>query len=186
VLIPVAPSFLLSAPFLVLAFSGPAVTSICLAVPVRRGTADQGFTFKSLAITSPALALASADERAVELLRLSLKSSRFPIVIDQPEDDLDTAFLASSLVDLVQLAKRQNQLIFASHNANLVVHGDTEKVHVMSNFLVDDAELCGCELSGTIDQEKICDSIEYIMEGGRAAFEQRRMKYHETIYPLKP
>lgn len=127
---------------------------------------------------------ASPGERAVELLRLALSSTKGPLVIDQPEDDLDNEFLASQLVDLVHEAKRNNQLIFASHNANLVVHGDSEIVHVMeTKGEGGDKSSCHLPLSGTIDETKVCLKIEKVMEGGREAFEQRRRKYHETVAP---
>ena len=74
---------------------------------------------------------ASPGERAVELLRLSLQTTSGPIIIDQPEDDLDNDFLAHHLVDLIHRAKENNQLIFASHSANLVVHGDSNVIHVL-------------------------------------------------------
>ena len=75
---------------------------------------------------------ASPGERAVELLKLALFSTRGPLIIYQPEDDLDNHFLADKLVELVHQSKHTNQLIFASHNANLVVHGDAELIHVLS------------------------------------------------------
>ena len=127
---------------------------------------------------------ASPGERAVELLRLALSSTKGPLVIDQPEDDLDNEFLANQLVALVHDAKRSNQLIFASHNANLVVHGDSEIIHVMgTKGEGSDESSCFLWLSGTIDETNVCLEIEKTMEGGRTAFEQRRRKYHETVAP---
>jgi len=125
---------------------------------------------------------ASPGERAVELLRLSLQTTTGPIIIDQPEDDLDNDFLAHHLVELVHHAKGKNQLIFASHSANLVVHGDSDLIHVMGTK-EDDSGRGRCDqlATGTIDQPDICYQIEAIMEGGRRAFESRRRKYYETI-----
>jgi len=128
---------------------------------------------------------ASPGERAVELLRLSLQTTSGPIVIDQPEDDLDNDFLANHLVDLIHQAKENNQLIFASHSANLVVHGDSDVIHVLGSKQDESGKgKCYRINSGTIDQSDICSQIEAIMEGGRRAFETRRRKYHETIDPL--
>ena len=129
---------------------------------------------------------ASPGERAVELLKLALFSTRGPLIIDQPEDDLDNHFLADKLVELVHQSKHTNQLIFASHNANLVVHGDAELIHVLSVVEVSEGKV-GCSLadSGTIDQQEICLAIERVMEGGRGAFEYRRRKYHETVDPMR-
>ena len=128
---------------------------------------------------------ASPGERAVELLRLSLQTTSGPIIIDQPEDDLDNDFLAHHLVDLIHQAKENNQLIFASHSANLVVHGDSDLIHVLGTKEDESGKgKCYRLNSGTIDQSDICSKIEAIMEGGRRAFETRRRKYHETIDPL--
>lgn len=128
---------------------------------------------------------ASPGERAVELLRLSLQTTSGPIIIDQPEDDLDNDFLAHHLVDLIHQAKKNNQLIFASHSANLVVHGDSDIIHVLGTKENESGKgKCYHLNSGTIDQADICSQIEAIMEGGREAFETRRRKYHETIDPL--
>lgn len=129
---------------------------------------------------------ASPGERAVELLKLALFSTRGPLVIDQPEDDLDNHFLAEQLVTFVHQSKHSNQLIFSSHNANLVVHGDAEVIHVMEVVGAPGEKTgCKCAISGTIDQEAICFATEKVMEGGRLAFEHRRRKYHETIDPNK-
>jgi len=127
---------------------------------------------------------ASPGERAVELLKLALFSTSGPLIIDQPEDDLDNQFLADRLVALVQDAKQKNQLVFASHNANLVVHGDSEVIHVMGPEDRPGGKVgCSLQKSGTIDQEDVCEKVEEVMEGGREAFEKRRRKYHETIAP---
>ena len=127
---------------------------------------------------------ASPGERAVELLRLSLQTTSGPIIIDQPEDDLDNDFLAHHLVDLIHQAKKNNQLIFVSHSANLVVHGDSDLIHVLGTKEDESGKgKCYRLSSGTIDQADICSQIEAIMEGGRKAFETRRRKYHETIDP---
>ena len=128
---------------------------------------------------------ASPGERAVELLRLSLQTTSGPIIIDQPEDDLDNDFLAHHLVDLIHQAKGNNQLIFVSHSANLVVHGDSDIIHVLGTKENESGKgKCYRLNSGTIDQADICSQIEAIMEGGRKAFETRRRKYYETIDPL--
>ena len=132
------------------------------------------------------LEFASAGERAVELLRLALVTTDGPIIIDQPEDDLDNDFLAKSLVDLVHSAKGKNQMIFSSHSANLVVHGDSNVIFVMdTDEAPNGMTSCVCRSVGTIDQMRLCEAIEVVMEGGRAAFEQRRKKYHETIDPRR-
>lgn len=124
---------------------------------------------------------ASPGERAVELLKLALETTQGPLIIDQPEDDLDNNFLAKNLVDLVHKAKVSNQLIFTSHNANLIVHGDSEVINVMEAKEAGDGKgICSLYNSGTIDQYDICFKIEDIVEGGREAFEKRRRKYYET------
>jgi len=55
-----------------------------------------------------------------------------PIVIDEPEAHLDSALIAKYLVDLIKSRKNHRQIIFATHNANLVINGDAELIHCLS------------------------------------------------------
>lgn len=112
---------------------------------------------------------ASQGEKAATLLVLLMNQEAGPLLVDQPEEDLDNRII-NDIVATTCAAKRRRQLIFATHNANLVVNADAEYV----------IELTGGDVtnSGAIDDRELRDAIAETIEGGRAAFELRRKKYN--------
>ena len=87
--------------------------------------------------------------------------------------DLDNK-IVSDLAEKLHDAKQNRQIIFASHNANIVVNGSSELV--LSLDVNESAKrdiVCG----GAIDTKEICDKITEIMEGGPQAFRDRKEKY---------
>ena len=68
----------------------------------------------------------SAGQKATAVLLLLLLESSEPLIIDQPEDDLDNRFIAEAIVPAMRDEKRKRQFIFSSHNANIPVLGDAE------------------------------------------------------------
>jgi AAA domain len=119
---------------------------------------------------------ASAGQQATALLRVLLNQPGSPLVIDQPEDDLDSQVLLE-IVDLIWKAKERRQLIFASHNANLVVNGDAELVVCCDYRDAGDHSAGEIKLEGAIDMPKVRDEITVVMEGGEKAFRLRKEKY---------
>lgn len=119
---------------------------------------------------------ASAGQQATALLHVLLNQEGPPLIIDQPEDDLDNKVMEEVVRELWR-AKSQRQLIFASHNANLVVNGDAELV-VCCDYRVAGEQSGGhVKLQGAIDIPEVNAEITAVMEGGRAAFKLRREKY---------
>ena len=119
---------------------------------------------------------ASAGQQATSLLKVLLNESGPPLIIDQPEEDLDNPVMLD-IVKQVWKAKQNRQLIFASHNANLVVNGDAELV-VWCEYKVSGEESHGYIAGeGAIDVPVIREAIKNVMEGGEAAFKLRREKY---------
>jgi chromosome segregation protein len=119
---------------------------------------------------------ASAGQQATALLSVLLNQDGPPLVIDQPEDDLNTQVILD-IVEQIWKAKRRRQLIFASHNANAVVHGDADLV-ISCDYRVAGEQSGGvikCE--GAIDVESIRNEIATVLEGGREAFRLRKEKY---------
>jgi type III restriction enzyme len=112
---------------------------------------------------------ASQGEKAAILLSLLMKQPGGPLIIDQPEEDLDNRVIGE-VVLATRNAKSRRQLIFATHNANLVVNGDAE--------LVIEFGLGRAQAVGAIDTFEVCDAIATTMEGGREAFDLRRRKYN--------
>lgn len=126
-------------------------------------------------------AKASPGQQASALLRLLLGQSAGTLIIDQPEDDLDNKVMME-IVKLIGSSKGNRQLLFATHNPNLVVNGDADKVIVMRATApedrpgADDARI-NLEVDGAIETPTIREAITTIMEGGLAAFDLRARKY---------
>lgn len=116
---------------------------------------------------------ASEGQRAAALLFMLLEQSGGPLLVDQPEGDLDNK-IVSALAEKLHDAKQHRQIIFASHNANIVVNGSSELV--LGLDVTEDA-MRGVTCGGAIDSSVVCDKITEIMEGGPQAFRDRKEKY---------
>ncbi|HEY0396417.1 MAG TPA: hypothetical protein VGD01_18215 [Candidatus Elarobacter sp.] len=114
----------------------------------------------------------SAGQRATALLPLILRDSPWPLIIDQPEDDLDNSFIFEVLVHNILRLKPTRQLIFITHNANIPVLGEAEQVVVMH---MDSPTKAGPPLTGSLDDRKA--DILHLLEGGREAFDRRERQY---------
>jgi chromosome segregation protein len=123
-----------------------------------------------------AFSSASAGQQATALLRVLLAQSGMPLIIDQPEEDLDSEVVQDVIVRIAR-SKQGRQIIFASHNANLVVNGDAELVVVCANRQAGDQSGGKVALEGAIDMPEVRDAITRIMEGGEKAFRLRHEKY---------
>ena len=120
---------------------------------------------------------ASAGQRAAAMLSFLLAQGDEPLLLDQPEDDLDNALVSELVVQRIREGKKQRQLIVVTHNANVVVNGDAELVLHMGfrRGSIDLLEAGG--LQETQVRQSICD----VMEGGRKAFEQRYKRILEDF-----
>ena len=119
---------------------------------------------------------ASSGQQATALLRTLLNQAGPPLLIDQPEEDLDNPVM-QEIVEQIWAAKRRRQLIFVSHNANLVVNGDAELVAWCEYRKAGDQSGGKIAGEGAIDIPDVREAIKRIMEGGEAAFNLRREKY---------
>ena len=119
---------------------------------------------------------ASAGQQATALLKTLLNEVGPPLVIDQPEEDLDNP-VVSEIVEQLWVAKQKRQIVFASHNANLVVNGDAELVVWCDYRKAGDQSGGKIAGEGAIDVPLVREAIKKIMEGGEAAFKARREKY---------
>lgn len=118
--------------------------------------------------------LLSEGQRNTALLNLLLAQGRGPIVIDQPEDELDASYIFSDLVPLIRNVKSRRQLIVATHNANLPVNADAELI-----FAIEARDGRGRLLSqGGLDRAPVTLAVLDIMEGSEQAFKRRSEKYH--------
>ena len=141
----------------------------------------------------------SQGKKALVLLEMivNLDNSNCPLLIDQPEDDLDNRSIYNELVQYLRKKKHERQIIVVTHNANVVVGADAEEV-IIANQAGDDTPnyskqfeyRCGAIenvspiygddgeiLRGVLNQKGIQEQICDILEGGKEAFELRQRKY---------
>ena len=133
---------------------------------------DPGKSWRPLAQGSP-------GQQTAALLAFVLGHGSEPIILDQPEDDLDTTLIYDLLVKQLRTTKRHRQVIVVTHNPNIVVHGDAEYVLSLEAGNGQSRVLC----EGGLQERKVRDEICRVMEGGRDAFERR---YRRIMPPGGP
>ncbi len=121
----------------------------------------------------------STGQKATAVLLLLLLESEAPLVVDQPEDDLDNRFITEGVVPTMKDEKRKRQFVFSTHNANIPVLGDAELIIGLSTGVQNETVQgrINERHMGSIDMEPVREMVEEILEGGKAAFEMRRQKY---------
>src|SRR5262249_1040450 len=109
----------------------------------------------------------SRGQKCTALLPILLARRDNPLIIDQPEDNLDNHFIFETVVNAVRRLKTRRQMIFITHNANLPVLAEADLVLVMNS----DGRVGEIEKRGTVDEcrEQISDCL----EGGRETFAVR-------------
>ena len=117
----------------------------------------------------------STGQQCTAILHLLLLDSKDPLIMDQPEDNLDNAFIAERIVLELRTAKTERQFLFATHNANIPVFGDAEWIGVCTAS--EEQANMSSEAQGSIDMPLIRDQVASILEGGKEAFMQRKEKY---------
>ena len=122
---------------------------------------------------SPFLSIAqgSPGQKSAAILALLLSHGDEPIVLDQPEDDLDNHVIHDLIVRQIRDNKRRRQVIVVTHNPNIVVNGDAEQVIAMDHV----AGQCVVVVEGTgsLQEREVREEVCRVMEGGRRAFEAR-------------
>lgn len=113
----------------------------------------------------------SRGQKCTALLPLLLARRDAPLVIDQPEDNLDNHFIFETVVETVRRLKTRRQLIFVTHNANIPVLGEADQIVVLDS----DGRKGFVKKCGGVDDCR--DEIIDLLEGGRKAFELRRQRY---------
>jgi ABC-type lipoprotein export system ATPase subunit len=118
----------------------------------------------------------SSGQKCTAILNLLLINNFDPLIVDQPEDNLDNAFIAENIVTELRTQKESRQFIFSTHNANIPVFGDAEWIGIME--VLEGQCMLNEQNIGSIDNTEIRPKIENILEGGKFAFETRRLKYN--------
>lgn len=140
----------------------------------------------------------SPGKKGLVLLELLIELERdnCPILIDQPEDDLDNRSIYEELRRFIRNSKKRRQIIVVTHNANIVLGVDAEEIIVANQDGVEARNSCrrfeyrsgsienntsnasdGAAMTRLLDTYSIQDHICRTLEGGREALEQRRKKY---------
>ena len=117
--------------------------------------------------------LSLGQQQSVLLALILSSDSDRPLIIDQPEDNLDGEFIYATLVPVLRRAKERRQVIIVTHNPNVAVLGDAELIIVMKAFN-DRGEIV---TRGSIDQPDTRDAACAILEGARDAFLRRAKMY---------
>ena len=111
----------------------------------------------------------SLGQKAAAILAFILSYGSDPLVIDQPEEDLDNALITDLIVTGVRKGKLRRQIIVITHNSNIVVNGDVELVHALKM----ERGQVKVDSTGSLTDSNVRTSICTIMEGGRDALRQR-------------
>ena len=120
----------------------------------------------------------SVGEKCSAILSIALLSKGKPLVIDQPEDDLDHAFIIDSIVEGIRKAKSDRQIIAATHNPNIPVLGDAEMVFRVARRAGKD--VCRIQNAGGLELPQVTEEVQSL-EGGAEAFERRRQRYSGIV-----
>ncbi len=135
-------------------------------------------------------------KKALVVLKLLIESSKdkYPILIDQPEDDLDSRSISNEIVNFLRIKKKERQIILVTHNANIAIKADAEEIivvnrngpqtkntnDIMFEYFTGSIENtftepeASCFLNKMGIREHACD----LLEGGKEAFENRRNKFN--------
>lgn len=117
--------------------------------------------------------LSDGQKHTILLTIAMLAESSLPLLIDQPEDDLDNAFIFKSIVATLRSIKERRQVIVVTHNANIAVLGDSELIFPMRR-----SDGIGRAFdAGSIDKSETAAAVQYILEGGELAFRRRQEVY---------
>lgn len=124
--------------------------------------------------TIPVFQLSDGQRHTILLTIAMLAESNVPLIIDQPEDDLDNAFIFSSIVSTLRAIKERRQVILVTHNANIAVLGDSELILPMCR----ENDYGRAKDRGSIDGSATKLFVQNILEGGPSAFLRRKAIYN--------
>lgn len=129
-----------------------------------------GNRFQSVDSSSP-------GQRTSAILSLILRRGKYPIIIDQPEDDLDTRNITDIVVKGISEMKNDHQFIIVTHNPNIVVNTNSEQVIQLD---VKGGQI-QTQCSGALQSHDVRDAICEVMEGGREALEKRYFRIIKAL-----
>jgi DNA repair exonuclease SbcCD ATPase subunit len=135
--------------------------------PIEKPDGTTGYLVRDFA------KLSLGQQQAILLTVLLFSKSRAPLVIDQPEDNLDGEFIYKTVVRSLRSIKEHRQVIIVTHNPNIAVLGDAELIIPLRGA----SELSVIRDRGSIDTEQTKDIVCTILEGSQKAFKRRQEVY---------
>ena len=120
----------------------------------------------------------STGQRCTVVLPLVLRHTERVLIVDQPEDHIDNAFITDTLITSVLARGPDSQIIFSTHNANIPVLGNADRVVQLGS----DGRRGFPVLASNLNDPPVVNAITTVMEGGADAFKKRATFYsrHET------
>jgi len=115
----------------------------------------------------------STGQKCTTILPILLLDSDNPLLVDQPEDNLDNRFIYDTVVDAINRVKTRRQIVLITHNPNIPVLGEASQVYVLTS----DGERAQLANTGSVDDCKT--EIIDLLEGGKEAFARRRERYDD-------
>lgn len=115
----------------------------------------------------------STGQRCTVVLPLVLQHRGRVVLVDQPEDHIDNAFIADTLIKAILRRGKGSQTLFSTHNANIPVLGDADQVTQLGS----DGRRGFVVMSSPLDAQDAVEAITTVMEGGREAFNVRAKFY---------
>lgn len=119
------------------------------------------------------LEMLAHGQKCTVVLAVAMAEGDFPLIVDQPADALHAPYIEDNIVENLRNHRGQRQYVFATRNANILVSGDAEQVVVMDA----DSRTGRVQRTGSIDQFDTRDLVLLHLEGGRTAFDRKRLKY---------
>ncbi len=129
---------------------------------VRYSPKGSGRNFRPISAGSP-------GQKTAALLAFLLSYGSEPLVLDQPEDDLDNRLIHDMIVRQIREEKQNRQIIVVTYNPNIVVNGDAELVVALAA----QSGMTQKEREGSLQDRKVRETICKVMEGGLDAFKER-------------
>ncbi|MFH2060044.1 MAG: hypothetical protein ABIJ59_14220 [Pseudomonadota bacterium] len=124
----------------------------------------------------------SPGQRSSAMLPLIALAEETPLVIDQPEDNLDKRVISQVLMQVLAKLKEHRQIIVCTHDPNILVGGDAEQVVVLE---AESDKKGKVGMHGSIDNDDIVQTVINVLEGGAEAFEARKKRYRERTHSNK-
>jgi Fe-S cluster assembly ATPase SufC len=121
--------------------------------------------------------IGSAGERTAGMLGLLLALNDIPLIIDQPEDDLDTKLISNFVVEGFKKLKKKRQLIIVTHNPNITVNANSDNV-VHMDFVGGQVVIAG---NNALQDKNIRNAVCEVMEGGREALNKRYYRISKAL-----